>query len=245
MIGGFEVQVEALGDSEEEINRAADVIVQVGRRVSDFLRTTQPTTGLPGVSPPMQELVQIDHLGLERPHSFEFGDYRPSVVMVYAEELRPAADHLAAAASDGLNEDWDLDTYIGQARHLAVYNPDANPALAVFLAVLACEIKIKRTLRRDTPPEQQQALLEIVPLRAQTTKPLVSLFSSVALQFLGRSMKQERPVLFKNFVEMVEARNEFTHRAVPASVDVAMKSATTARRALRWADGDRQPNYPQ
>ncbi|TDW64181.1 hypothetical protein EDF51_11412 [Curtobacterium sp. PhB25] len=223
---------------------AVALLIKVGQRVLDMIRVTQPVTGFPGALP---EFKRVDFRvgGVPAELGFSWNDdYRRVAMIVRSRDTRPNAEHFLRAIHDDLNEDWDLDILIGQARHYAQNNWDSNPALALFLAALVAETKMKRVLWRDAPAELQDELLEVVPQDKQLQKQVQSLFSSLAMCFLGRSLKKERPGLWKDADWIFKRRNAFAHKGELVTRDDANRAVTWARNVALWADNDARQNYP-
>lgn len=160
------------------------------------------------------------------------------------EDTQPHAEDFLRAIHGELNDDWDLDILLSQARHCAQNNWDSNPALALFLAALVVETKMKRVLWRDAPTELQDELREDVPIDKPLKFPVQKLFSSIAKKYLGRTLKADRPGLWPETQRIFPRRNDFAHQAKLVTHKDAEHAVTWARRVAWWADnGDRQ-NYP-
>lgn len=231
-------------DGTPSRHRAFELLIEVTQNVLDMIRVTQPTTGLPGTLPNFDG-VRFYRDGHVEPLGFDwYSDYRPLAMILTTPGRQPHADDFRRSIQRDLNADWDLDILIAQARHYAQNNWDSNPALSLFLAALVVETKMKRVLWRDTPSDTQDALLLVVPKQKALKHDVLSLFSSIAEEFLGRSLKKERPTLWAGVQKIFERRNQFAHRATPIARDEAKDAVTCARRVLLWADQSAPQNYP-
>jgi len=223
--------------------RAFGLLVDAAQNVLDMIRVTQPTTGLPGTLPNFSDVVFRRDAFVE-PLGFDWRQgYRQLAMIVRPEELRPHADDFKRAVQRELNDDWDLDILISQARHYAQMNWDSNPSLSMFLAALVLETKMKRVLWRDTPAEKQDALLQEVPEKAPLKCDVLMLFSSVAMKYLGRSLKKEKPNLWPMVRKIFEDRNQFAHQAIHVTRDEANDAVRCVRRVMLWLDDGAQQNY--
>jgi hypothetical protein len=243
-VNGFELSVSLADVSESSQRLGIRFLFDIARRAADVLRVTQPTSGMPGTPPRIAQVVLLVD-GLARNLDFDWhSDYRPSAALFYGEGLQPdKADMLRGIRSE-LSEDWDLDTYIGQALFMTRFNSDSNPSLALFLAALCCEVKIKRALRANVATHQKGALDLVVPETRAATEAIPRLYSSVATRFWGRSLKKDRPILFAQLVELFEMRNRFAHGSSNVSIDSALSKVVAARKILAWVDsGYVKPNY--
>lgn len=236
----------SFGDDDAAPSRqgAFKILVDATQNVLDMIRVTQTTTGLPGTLPNFTNMV-FSRDGLVQPLEFDWAaGYREVATIIRPKESQPHANDFRRAVQRELNEDWDLDILIAQARHYSEMNWDSNPSLSLFMAAIVLETKMKRVLWRDTPEDLQEDLLEIVPVRAAVKGDVLKLFSSVATKYLGRSLKNERPQLWPTVQKVFEDRNNFAHRAVHVTREEANRAVTCALLVMLWADGDSQPNYP-
>ena len=238
------VAVGCLDDGMSSRQRAFDLLVDVTQNVLNMIRVTQPMTGLPGTLPNFNG-VKFYRDGHIEPLGFDWhADYRSVATIIMPPELQPHARDFRRAVQRELNSDWNLDILIAQARHYAQNNWDSNPALSLFLAALVLETKMKRVLWRDTPSDMQDALLLVVPERKALKHDVLSLFSSIAQAFLGRSLKKDHPNLWTEVQEIFDRRNRFTHQATLITRDEANDAVRCARRVLIWADQGAPQNYP-
>lgn len=218
-------------------------LIEVSQNVLNMIRVTQPVTGLPGTLPDFEQM-RFSVNGKEQPLGFDwYRDHRPVATILRTEDTKPHAEDFRRVVCGEVNEDWDLDILISQARHYAQNNWDSNPALALFQAALVAETKMKRVLWRDTTYELQSALQLIVPKKSPLKHDALSLFSSIAEAFLGRSLKAERPALWKEIREIFKRRNDFAHQAKLVSHSEAERAVTCIRRVALWADNGAAQNY--
>ena len=232
------------GEAAPSQERAFELLVDSTQNVLDMICVTQTTTGLPGTLPNFSHVV-FSRDGSVEPLGFNWrSGYREVAMIIRPKELQPHANDFRRAVQRELNDDWDLDILIAQARHYSEMNWDSNPSLSMFMAALVLETKMKRVLWRETPAELQEDLLTEVPVETAAKGEVLQLFSSVATKYLGRSLKKERPKLWPTVRKVFEDRNRFAHQAMHVTHEEANRAVRCARLVMLWADGDSQPNYP-
>ena len=243
-VKGFTLAISLPDHSAPTQRSGIELLLALARKAADVLRVTQPTSGMPGTPPRTSGLVltvdgQTRHLDVDW-----HDDYRPSAAVIYGEGLQPDARDMLRGIRGELSADWDLDTYIGQALFMTRFNSDSNPSLALFMAALSCEVKIKRALRANVSTEQAAALSEVIPETRPAIVGIPRLYSSVATEFWGRSLKKDRPALFAELVQLFEMRNRFAHGSGTVSVEAALTKVIAARKILAWVEqGHVEPNY--
>jgi len=116
------------------------------------------------------------------------------------------------------------------------YSSDAKPPdrpRALLIAAVACEVKIKESLRRRVAPEAE----DLLELALRNTRPTVALFGKVCKAVTGQSLSEENRLLYNKLGDLFDERNALAHHGkVPGDARVA-ESLSAAREAFRWLDG--------
>jgi hypothetical protein len=108
---------------------------------------------------------------------------------------------------------------------------------AVLIAAIACEAKVKETLRKCPRAE----LLPMVDLflnhPRDFTVAALCLFTDVMMVVMGRSLKKENAGLSKRIGKLFEHRNAIAHSKNQAPSDNQLRDAVEAAKlALEWLD---------
>ena len=127
---------------------------------------------------------------------------------------------------------------LADAKYLAWIREPADLHLAVLLAAMACEAKIKGLLRdRARSPEQLGLVEVIIDNPRDVTVAVASLFNLPAKAVLGRSMKEENKTLFRATEALFSTRNAIAH-GKPRPAEQKMRAAvTTASDVFAWLAG--------
>lgn len=90
------------------------------------------------------------------------------------------------------------------------YSSDAEPPdqpRALLIAAVACEVKIKESLRGRVAPEAA----DLLELAIRNTRPTVALFGKVCKAVIGRSLSEENRPLNNKVDNLFEGRNALAH----------------------------------
>ena len=104
------------------------------------------------------------------------------------------------------------------------------------MAAIACEVKVKATLR-DRASEAQRPLLDFALDHPHeiTVSAAGGLFNSLMLATLGRSLSRDDNRLFRDIERLYTVRNAIAHHGrMPDEADVGRVRA--ARRCFIWLD---------
>jgi hypothetical protein len=152
-------------------------------------------------------------------------------------QVDPAIGHLAALAEDaGEGPPGLLAALAKVAEHYARYAV-RDLRRAVLMAAIACEVKLKETLRRCAT-DAQQSLVDFALDNPHevTVTAADGLFDKLMLATLGRSLRKEDTPLFKDIQRLYKVRNAITHRGtMPDEADVGCV-VRAARRCFIWPD---------
>ena len=117
------------------------------------------------------------------------------------------------------------------------YSTDAKPPdrpRALLIAAVACEVKIKESLRGHVGPEAE----DLLELAIRNTRPTVALFGKVCKAVTGQSLSEEDRPLYGNLDDLFEGRNALAHHGkVPddAQVTESLKASPRSVQVARWS----------
>ncbi len=231
---------EAFGRAVEAIDWAKDVAERVVTAFVAWVRATTRMTSLPLSSevPPLAGPVRA--IDLDSGLRLGAG---PSIRGV-AEARDPAGKYrLAVSDVDEIigrirrDEEAPIaETLLADAEHYARH-PVRDGRRAVLMAAIACEVKVKTTLR-DRASEAQRPLLDFAldNPREITVTAAGGLFNSLMLATLGRSLSRDDKPLFKDVERLYTVRNAIAHHGrMPDEADVG-RVVRAARRCFTWLD---------
>jgi hypothetical protein len=236
----FEVGDDAQSsDYRDSFQLAMDSLRIAATRLSDSLRTIQPSVGHPGDSPQALQCVAIDFETNEKiVIPVPIGKAIGMVVGYPALSVRRAREVLR----DGPDATSSL---LAQARYLVIAVRDPQPGLAVLLAAVACEAHAKEVLlnRADA---MTKPLLDVFLRRARIfQEPALQLFGEVARAVLGRSLRDDNQKLWKQLDQLFQARNKMAHVADRPSLDTARELVFAAKQAIEWLDSGQARKCPE
>jgi hypothetical protein len=136
------------------------------------------------------------------------------------------------------------DTLLADAAYYAIDAAPQDPPRALLIAAIACEAKVKQTLREIVHPEGR-ALLELLLSNPRDySLAAVALFDQAAKAVCGRSLKAEDRPLYKRVVKLFELRNALVHKREVPSDDDALDSVRAARQVFRWLNALAKDSTP-
>ena len=122
----------------------------------------------------------------------------------------------------------------------ALYFIGLNPPdwqRAVLIAAIACEVKVKDTLRRKVPPDRLSFVDLMLDNPRDWSLAAVALFDKAMNAALGRSLRAERLEVYKDITKLFEVRNRIAHRGERPNDEDARRVVLAAREVFRWLDG--------
>lgn len=161
----------------------------------------------------------------------------PGQTFVMGQRRREAAvtHDLLTAMTDQLNRGDEpplAEELLADARFMATLRSPPDLRLAVLLAAIACEAKIRRVLRDAADP----VMLPVLEIVLSRPMPALSLVDEVANATTGRSLKTEDHDLFLGVKALFETRNAIAHGTRrPSEVDMR-QGVNMAVRACTWLD---------
>jgi len=149
----------------------------------------------------------------------------------------------AIVAAVGRKEDPSLaDSLIADAIY---YARDADPAdlnRAVLIAAVACEVKVKESLRQAAKPGVDEILEVLFENPRDWSMAAAALFDKAAKAVTGRSLREDDRALYNRVDTLFTRRNRIAHRAKMPTVEEAWDSLHAAVEAFRWLKGLPGPN---
>ena len=109
-----------------------------------------------------------------------------------------------------------------------LWSGDPDPQTAVFLAVTACETKVKAVLGLDATARG---------------RPLMSYFDAGCRSATGRSLRQDRE-LWARLEALIATRNRVTHRGESVTRPQAEVHLAAAAAVFAWLDSPARPGPP-
>jgi hypothetical protein len=129
------------------------------------------------------------------------------------------------------------ESLLRDAEYLAWHMHPSDLVRAGLLAAIACEAKIKSTLRNLAPAGTRDLLDLVIDNSREVTLQAASLFHLGARATVGRSLKDEQPNLYKRIVRLFELRNGIAHREEFPDELEAGDVVRAARAAFDWLEG--------
>lgn len=222
------------------IDKAQDVASQVVTAFVSWVRATTRMTALPLSSevPPLAGPVRTVEVGTGL--QVRTGPSVRTVVEARdpAGKYRlgpPDMEQIVKYLSRG-DEAPVAETLLADAEHYARYAV-RDLRRAVLMAAIACEVKVKETLRRCAT-DAQQSLVDFAldNPREVTVTAADGLFDKLMLATLGRSLRKDDKPLFTDIQRLYTVRNAIAHRGVmPGESDVG-RVVRAARRCFMWLD---------
>jgi hypothetical protein len=112
----------------------------------------------------------------------------------------------------------------------------ADPARAVLIAAIACEVKVKSVLRARVKDDARDLLELTLENPRDFSFAARALFHEVSKAVIGHSLRDDDRPLYKRVVRLYEVRNDLAHRGVTPTIDVAEDCVRAAVQAARWLD---------
>lgn len=119
------------------------------------------------------------------------------------------------------------------SQHFAWHTKPPDAQRAVLTAAIACEVKVKTSLREATSQDRQPLL----DLLLSGRRPVKDFFGGISAASLGVSMAEDEPSLFQDVDRLFMTRNAIAHRGEKISPQVATELVGAATRAFKWVDG--------
>ncbi len=231
---------DALDRAVEAIDKARDVASQV---VTDFVAWVRATTritalALSSEAPPLAGPVRTfdADTGLQ----FRVGPSMKSVVVgrdpagkyvLTAADLEEIIGHVGRGDEAPVAE-----TLLADAEYYERH-PVRDFRRAVLMAAIACEVKAKAVLR-DCATDAQRSLVDFAleNPREITLTAAGGLFDKLMLATLGRSLRQDDRLLFRDIEALYTARNAIAHRGLMPDEAEAGRVVRAARRCFTWLD---------
>jgi hypothetical protein len=107
---------------------------------------------------------------------------------------------------------------------------------AVLLAAIACEVKIKDTLRDKTPDDRRPLVEVLLKNWRELDVAIAQLPHTLMREAVGRSLHEDDPTLFASVEKLFKRRNDIAHRGDAPPLDEARSLVSAAARLFTWLD---------
>jgi hypothetical protein len=229
----------AMDDGIAALYDAYGTAQRAAREFLEWERTAggQYWLGLGGETPPglgHSELVDLDagqmlpvSIGLQVP---VFRMVAPSQI-ADRNRLEAVGKSIAQGKSPGLPE-----MLLADARYYANAAQPADPPRALLIAAVACEVKVKNTLRAVVSAAGANLLELIINRPRDYSLAAHALFNEAAKAVTGKSLKDADQELFKKVGLLFERRNQVAHRGQGPDIEEVRDLIGAARRGFDWLD---------
>ena len=223
-------------EAQRVFDEAAPIAVELAKHYVDYIRVSsdQNWLGSSASIPRMEWISELrDAAGRRLAASFGQGI---SVVLLGADDALSVAGHHAAIESLKLRQAPALaDSLLADARfaNWPTGNPDRRQA--VLLAAIACEVKIKASLRELARREQFELVSLVLENPRDISLAAATLLDKALYAICGRSLRLDNKDLYKDARRLFEDRNAIAHRGGDRLIDdrltvhVATAHVATAR----------------
>lgn len=217
-------------DYQAAFQSAMDALLTAAARLSDAIRIIQPSVGLPGESPEILACVAVDpetEVEITIPVPIKRG-----IGMVIGYPTL-SVERAQQALRDGPDA---ISSLLAQARYLVRSVRDPQPGLAILLAAVACEARVKEILLERASPATKPLLDTLLRKPRIFQEPALELFGEVSKAVLGKSLREEDRPLWKKVDELFQARNKMAHVADRPPLEKARELVFAANEAMEWLD---------
>ncbi len=189
----------------QTLQEVVEILKAGATRLTNGIRLAQPGSGLAGNTPHMLTLSAVnmttgENLSIGTP----LNKSSPMAVGYPVFDAEMVAHTLA--------DDLDVpEILLAQAAHWTLWTPNPNPGLGVLLVAMACESKARRVLTQRVPREMEPLLTVLLDKPRVFQHPASDLFNHIAQAVLGRSLRIDDNMLWKQVVEVFELRNQMAH----------------------------------
>lgn len=117
---------------------------------------------------------------------------------------------------------------LADAQYATEYSDHPDWNRAVLFAAIAVEMRIKRVLRHDAPPDLAALIDRLIPERSPARLEVKEFFDTLLKVRFGRSLRDDEPDLFESVTQLFGVRNALVHRGVlpaPKQGEVAVMTA--------------------
>jgi hypothetical protein len=108
---------------------------------------------------------------------------------------------------------------------------------AVLIAAIACEVKVKDTLRQKVPPDRRSLVDLLLENPRDWSIAALALFDKATDAALGRSLRTDHREVYKDVCRLFELRNRIAHRGEKPDETEASRVVRAGRQVFRWLDG--------
>ena len=121
---------------------------------------------------------------------------------------------------------------LADSQHFAWYTDPPDSQRAVLMAAIACEWKVKTSLRESAP----HGNVPLLDLLLQTRRPVRDFFAAIFEATLAASMADDEPELFRKIDRLFRVRNGIAHKGEGVGHGDAQALVRAATEAFKWVD---------
>jgi hypothetical protein len=107
---------------------------------------------------------------------------------------------------------------------------------AVLIAAIACEVKVKDTLRQKVPQDRRSLVDLLLENPRDWSIAALALFDKATDAALGRSLRTDQRNVYKDVCKLFEMRNRIAHRGEKPDEAEASRVVLASRQVFRWLD---------
>ena len=161
---------------------------------------------------------------------------RPYLVRRVAEDQVLSAERFEAllrSASESPRPPL-ADMLLADAAYYALHAKPTDLPRGLLIAAVACEVKIKHTLREIVRPESSAMLELLLDNPRDYSLAANALFDKAAKAVTGRSLREEDRPLFNRMSKLFSRRNKVAHHGELPSDEEALDSIFAAGEVFHW-----------
>lgn len=210
---------------------------EVAQQVAElFLQWARATTGQPwlGIASEPAHQYGRSHL-IDIDSSVRIGSWGPMQKVTGRSDLLAADVSQIESAAIGALSNTPTPvalTLLADAKSLADDDSVPDNSRAVLAAATACEIKTKQTIRSLAPAAGKDA----VELLLKKQSSLGPLLDETLKAVAGKSLRTEKPDLFRQVNDLVTTRNLIVHRGSSVNENETRRMLSTAMSLFDWLD---------
>ena len=127
------------------------------------------------------------------------------------------------------------ETLLADALYFIGLNPP-DYQRAVLIAAIACEVKVRDTLRRKVSADRLPLIELILENPRDWSVAALALFDKAMAAAIGRSLKAHDNQMYKDVGRLFEVRNRIAHRGEQPEQSEARRVVLAAKQVFRWRD---------
>jgi hypothetical protein len=171
-------------------------------------------------------------------------------------EVRPEDAMLDRSSLEGIGRQLSgvgtsrplAESFLADSGHFVLRDTPANRQRAVIMAAIACELKVKETLRTKVFPGGETFVNVLIENPRDFSMSAPGLFHEAMQAAIGRSLKVEHRELYNRIDHdkrgLIQMRNQIVHVGFIPNQGEAMECVSAAREVFAWLEGLPRANTP-